>query len=314
MRADHRRTLRRSVVAVAVLSSLAAARGASAADAVVPGDFETIAQALAGASDADGDGVLSVLVRAGLTKERVVIERSSSSLTAEPGAFLSGGIVIRGASDVTVEGFAVVPGFESDGIAVIDSERVRLVGNVVADARRGIVVDGGSGAVLVSNDVKNCARSGIRVGGGAASAFLSKNRAHDNRRHGFDVVGAAGALIVDNAADGNLGHGFRVGKAAFAKLVENASFGNRLSGIVVASADSPLVESNVAKGNGANGLRLLESPRAVVARNVSTANRAYGLRASAGDGADFDALPGVAGAPPGDNVLEGNGLGEARID
>lgn len=300
-------------LALAVVCALAPVRAASASDAVVPGDFPTIAKAVAEARDKDGDGVVSILVRAGVVHDPVVITRSSLSLVGETGAVLLGGLVISDASDVSVEGFLIAPGFDSDGIVAVGTTRLRLVGNVVGEARHGIWIDGGTDPVLVDNEAKSCARIGIRVGGGAENAFLAKNRAHDNRRHGIDVLGASDAVLVGNSSEDNLGHGFRIGKSVRTKLVENVAIGNAMTGFLVARSAVTHLEGNVSKGNGTSGIRLVEATGAVVARNVSTANLEYGVRVGASEGIDFDAMPGASEAP-GDNMLDGNKLGPMGRD
>lgn len=230
----------------------------------------------------------TVLVRGGVYHESLAIPAGKDRLrvigagpdaTVLDGTGLPGaaGVVIEGATFVTVAGFTV-RNFAGCGIAVRSDGNVIRNNAVTENAEDGIVVDGRRN-LIKENTAAHNGRHGIAVGSGSHQYLIG----NDVRRNGADGItagpDAACALILENTVDENRGAGISVASGG-SWVIGNGVHDNGADGIRVDEAANVLVYGNTAAGNAGTGIGAL-GDGTVAAKNTVRSNGAYGVRVAA---------------------------------
>lgn len=308
----------RFVVAGALSAGLAGA--ALAADAVVPGDFGTIAAAIAGATDVDASGTVEIRVLAGTYSENLLVRRSNLRLEGESpatttirGAGVADTIRIENATAVTLTGFTVTTTGSGDGIELSDAIGCTIDGNVVSGHIRGISLGRSSANTVTNNEVRGSVGTGIKVARRSDGNVVASNDVHDNGNHGIDAIGVADNLIQSNTIASNRGNGIRVGKTQGNTVAGNMISGSGNNGLRVGRTFDLVISGNTATGSFENGLRMDETAGTLVTQNVLTGNREFGVRRKEWANDDFSSAAGIQD-PAGDNDLSGNARGAVRED
>jgi parallel beta-helix repeat protein len=288
-------------------------RNRNGADAVVGAshaDFATIAAAVAGAADRNGDGRVTIEVAEGIFRETVQVDRAVELHGA-------------GAGRTVVDARGLGP-----ALAIADG------GALVRD----LTLSGGTSGVEVSvpatvSGLEARANLGAGFRLAAASAVATGCRARENGTEGFaleaagavgqciSAANARGGIVVRNAADGvvhqnlvtaNGGDGIELDGADDAMVTDNLSAGNVGRGLSVEGSLGGVLAGNRAAGNDDDGLRLKDSAGTLVDRNDLTANGGWGIHVREST-AGFDAASGVQ-TPPGSNDVAANESGPVLIE
>ncbi len=307
-------------VAAGSLVSLPAAR-ARAADAVVPGDFATIAAAIQGATDGDGSGTVEIFVMPGTYFENLLVRRSNLKLegaspatTTIRGAMSVDTIRVENASNVTVTGFTIMNSGGADGIEFSDVTSSTISGNVFDGNVRGISLGRSSNNTIRSNEVRSSVGTGIKLARRSDANLVELNVVHDNGNHGIDAIGVAGNTIIHNSCGSNAGNGMRIGKTLGNRVESNVVTASGNNGIRIGRNFDLVLLGNSASGSRENGLRMDETTRTIVSENSFTGNGEFGVRRKLWIDDDFDGVAPGFQDPPGSNDLSGNVRGPLRED
>lgn len=284
--------MRKLFVVSAALLALAAARvlaaGAPAQIIAVPGDFETIQQAV---DAAEADAVINVAP--GTYCERVTISTPGLRLRAAPavgtgGAVLSGtacaaagvgiGIHVAGVAGVEISGFTI-EGYES-GIVLHNATQTKVHLNEVRDNRyggstsppyrraQGILLIGSSFNEITRNAIHDNGHLGIGLYNGSNGNLIRANRLTDNQAQqsktypnfacSLMLWGATNSAnhIVENEVSGSLGYGIMIGGGIQTGnlVAQNRVHGHPWPGIVVnAGSVGNVIQQNDVRGNGTDG-------------------------------------------------------------
>lgn len=295
----------------------------AAVDAAVAGDTVVVRE-----------GVYEESVTVGPGKERLRLVAEGPGEAVLDGAELPGtvGVVIRGASGVTVAGFTI-RNFPRGGIAVESDGNVLRNNRVVKNGGTGINVRGARNLVQ-GNTVRENAAGGLRVADGVRNLLIG-NRLAANTGEGISVASSApytlvlenevcdnggtgiaahgdGAWVIANKVQGNGGEGLAV-QGAYPFVYGNAGMENRAAGLEVSAVGLAALKNKLSR-NGAGGfevVRTAEGPAgglaaALVWANELSYNAAAGFQ---GNGAVSHSL--LAGNDVGENGGHGMALAGA---
>lgn len=271
----------------------------------VPGDFETVREALAAARDkdrlvlAEGTWEGPFLIPAAIELEgspgKTIIQCAADSgsvlvfAAGVKGARVSGLTLRHLSFDAGAERFslALVNGAEVDfsdcrfeqgsghGIAVTGGGHARVMRcRFSENGWNGIAVRG-EGSLLVAEDntLDGNFQNGIEAWEGAA-VILSKNTCTGNSRNGIHIdAGLASATILKNTLSGNREFGLVLSAAGGGEIAGNTVTENFLGGAVVrVGAEKAAFRNNTITANGGPGLALGKG----LAGESYTANRVTG--------------------------------------
>jgi parallel beta-helix repeat protein len=255
-------------------------------------DFTTIQGAVDAAAPGD-----KILVCAGTYHERVLITKSELTLQAKgaPGDvtvdadLIGNGILISGASGVTIEGFTVREGHDND-ISLLAADGNTLRKNVLTAAVHDPINLVNSDDNLIEHNVSidNLAANacGINLAVGSDGNTVRHNLLVNNE-WGIQIAGSADNVIFHNEARGNRGNGIRnVGNSSGTVIENNRAFGNGF-------APNPATT-----GTTNAGIRIGSGTGVVVVRNHAFDNSAVDLRSDVA-AATFDNNHCNTSSPPG---------------
>ena len=217
----------------------------------VPGDYRTLAAALAGVPDGS-----VIELEPGTYRGSVVVSRpvtiaggNDAHLVGEPGEPV---ITITDTTDVTVRGLTVSGGVM--GILVRDAERVTIENNVVAgNELRGVRVVYGSARVEgnVIRDTWSPYGKGIHVANALdrPETVIAGNLVEGSGAEGI-ITNLARVTIRDNIVRGNGGDGIAINEMSVALVEANVVTSNRGAGVLVMDMADAEVVGNFVAGNG----------------------------------------------------------------
>ncbi len=271
----------------------------------IPGDFETVQEALASSRDRDrlviAEGIWEgpFLVPAAVELEgipgKTIIQCTAdggSVITFSPGvkgARVSGLTLRHLSFDAGAERFslALVRGAEVDfsdchfeqgsghGIAVTGGGHGRVLRCRFTENGWNGIAAVGQGSLLVAegNTLDGNFQNGIEAWDGA-SVILSKNKCTGNSRNGIHAdCGLASVTIIGNTLSANREFGMVLSAAGGGEVSGNTMGENFLGGMVVkADAAKAAVRNNTITGNGGPGLALGKG----LSREPYTVNRVTG--------------------------------------
>lgn len=306
----------------AVVGGLLIASAVFAVDATVPTDFATISSAVRNATDVDTNGVVEILVLAGIYPEAVEIKRSNLELAGEAAAtttIVGPGTVatvrIKDATNVTLRNLTVtsVAGLRN-GLKITDATDCQVDQNIFQGNKHGISLRRVDGCVLVGNEVRFNVSAGIKIREGDDN-LVALNAVHDNGKNGIVVRPGSGNLIQTNTVTDNLNNGIRIRETTAANTVEdNTISGSGSNGINLRETVGTVLVGNVSTGSLKNGLRMRDTVDSLVSANDFVSNSGWGVRRRDWTNDDFDGSAAGVQDPPGDNDLSGNTLGPLRED
>ncbi|MBI3961710.1 MAG: right-handed parallel beta-helix repeat-containing protein [Deinococcus sp.] len=222
--------------------------GASPEVLQVPGEYPTIAAALAGAPEG-----ATIQLAPGEYTEQVEITRSVTLLGPAQGE-----AVVLGRLDVP-------------GIHVHDTSGVAIQGLTVVGAKYGIFVERSTGVLVQNNLVRQSRLVGIRVRN--ASATVVDNTVLDGAAPYGEGIHVTMAMewpesqIERNLVMGNAAEGI-VTNMAHVSIVGNTVRANARRGIAVTEMSQALVEANVVLENSLTGIYVTDMSHATVQDNV----------------------------------------------
>jgi parallel beta-helix repeat protein len=243
-------------------------------------DFTMIQAAVVAASPRD-----TILVCAGTYLEHVMIAKNDLTLRAKgaPGTVVvdaemtGNGIMVSGATGVTIEGFTVQNGHDND-IFLVNANGGTIRANTLTSAHHDPIELVGSSNNVIENNF-----SIDNLGPNACGIFLAAGSTHNVVRHNMLInnewgiqIRANDNLIFQNDAIGNRGNGIRnVGGASNTVIDGNRVFGNGFS------------PSALTDGTNA-GIRLATGTGIVVTRNHAFDNTTVDIRLEAAASATFE--------------------------
>lgn len=281
------------------------------ADAVVAvrgaHDFSTIASAVAGASDRNGDGRITIEVAEGIYREAVRVTRPLELRGAGAGRTVvdargAGATLALASPAIVTSGLTVTGG--TSGVAVESALTVRGLDSW-ANIGPGVQL-AAAGAAAVACVARENGGAGFVV---TSPATVSDGTSLDNAGAGIRVT-APNAVVTGNLVVTNAGDGIEV-TGADATVTANDVAGNVGGGIVVEGTTGGVYTANRAAANDGTGLTLNQVTGALVDRNDCTTNGGFGMRIDRSS-ADFDAAAGVQ-APAGSNDVADNRKGPLLI-
>jgi parallel beta-helix repeat protein len=271
----------------------------------VPGDFETVQQALKVSRDRErlmiGEGtwegpflIPAAIELVGIPGKTIVqcAADAGGVITFTPGvkgARISGLTLRHLSFDAGAERFslALVHGAEADfsdcrfeqgsghGIAITGGGQARVLRCRFTENGWNGIAAMGEGSLLVAegNTLDGNFQNGIEAWDGAA-AILSKNRCTGNSRNGIHVDGGlASATIIGNALSGNREFGMVLSSAGSGEVTGNTMGKNLLGGMVIkGDAGKLTVKENAITNNEGPGLALAKG----LSANAYGTNRVSG--------------------------------------
>ena len=218
----------------------------------VPGDYPTLSAAILEAQDG-----ATIALAPGRYVEQVVIDRPLSIVVGEPGSAQIGGvrggavISIRGTTDVTIQGLAIVGG--DIGISVMQSADITIADNVIiGSSHRGIDVVYGA-ATVTGNRILPAPGPyviGIRVANASAwpESVISDNVIDHAARHTFNQFGLV-VTVDGNDVVGGEQAGIAINEMSNARVSGNAISEASRYGILVHDMSHAVVTENVISGS-----------------------------------------------------------------
>ena len=216
----------------------------------VPGDFATLAAAIAEAPDG-----AAIHVAPGRYPEQIIIERPIS-IIADQGRVELGGpaegsvIYIAETHHVTIRGLTVMGG--DIGISIFASSDVIIAENSILGSRyRGVQVLNGS-AYIIDNEIRPAFEPyviGIRVANASSwpRSLISGNIVDHVGAYGI-AINFAGADIEDNIIRGGQRAGIAINEMSIADVTNNAVSNAPRYGILITDMSHAVVTSNQVVG------------------------------------------------------------------
>jgi parallel beta-helix repeat protein len=155
------------------------------------------------------------------------------------------GLVIDGASNVVVEGFAPVG--TTSAVLVENSSNITLDQNVISSGITGISVTGSAGVTISRNFVRGTGNetTGIQIGSGSQHTTVTTNEIW---------TGAVTALRIDGAADTIVNSNTIVSPCGEGIVLSGASTGSTLENNIVDTAQQTIPESSC--GSAPSGIEV----------------------------------------------------------
>jgi hypothetical protein len=283
------------------------------ADALVAqkgrGDFRTIGDAVAGATDRNGDGRIAIEVGEGIFRENVALTRAVELRGAGPGRTVIDGHGAGPALQVASTGALASRLTATGGTSGVDVTTASLVQNLEARGNLGA----GFRLLATGSEARVCSALDNAGAGFAveSSADVTDSSSLRNSAAGISVGAVANVTATGNEVAANGGNGIEVLLGTSPTVAGNAIAGNIASGIVLDETTGGTVSANRSAANDDNGLDLHKANDAVIDGNDFSRNGGFGMRIDRSS-SDFDAAPGVQ-APPGTNDVSNNRKGALDI-
>jgi parallel beta-helix repeat protein len=269
--------------ASALLVLLALNAPAAAETLKVPGEFETIAAAVAAAAEGD-----TISVAKGTYVENLAIGTNGLKLVGHSaiidGSFIAPCMAIV-ASDVSVIGFTLVNGTE--GLVATGNGNSVIKCDVISCGGIGLQLEGGS-VTIFGNTVVGCDDDGINFGqGGAGMTVIEKNTCARNDGNGIDASGSE-LTVSRNTCEMNDTNGVFVSVELLALteidddpavvIEKNECHANEDSGMTVFNSTGLLItiEKNDCSRNTDDGM-FVDAFGAVIAKNTCDDNGDQGM-------------------------------------
>lgn len=253
----------------------------------VPGDYETIAAAVAAARPRD-----RIRIGAGTWNESLQIDKAVGlegagrdktviECAAEEGPVLCWGSTADGgqASRLRLRHRTVAPGPERFSVVLVRGGRVSLSDCEVVDGSgHGVVVIDGGTAALSGCRLAGNGWDGVAVYGEGSRAEIQQCEATGNYEHGIDVWAGGTATVRDSRATGNGRNGIYLASPGEVVLLGNQAADNREFGIVIAGSKGGSVRANKAERNRLGGIAIHRGAIDLEVRdNRATRNSGPGL-------------------------------------
>ena len=175
----------------------------------VPGDYATIQEAVDAAVEGD-----TILVATGTYDGFFLDTKIGITLQAEPGAVITGTVLINDCTDVTLDGFQI-SSEESDGIVARGC-------NTNLTIRRCMLVDCHGDGIVLATPGSSCWTLGV---------VIEECTISGNEGNGITIQGRTEFVIKDNTISENGVNGIAVGAEAKGTIRDNKIYGNGFAGI-----------------------------------------------------------------------------------
>jgi parallel beta-helix repeat protein len=218
---------------------------------VVPYDYRTINEAVAGANDGD-----TVLVTSGIYAENVLVNKaltirgadSTTTIVVGEGGLERGAkaVFTLTSSDVRVENLTIRSQtyknttYYASGVNV-QGENCFIVGNVINSTYYGVFSSVQSNVTIASNLIMNSLKEGIRICGGSGNK-ITDNSIQGNAQSGIAVDGYSDLIAYNKIVKNTRGIGLG---ASYSLVFGNELARNSESGIFLASSESIIANNNI---------------------------------------------------------------------
>lgn len=253
----------------------------------IPGDFETVQEALASARDRDrlviAEGIWAgpFLIPAAVELEGIP-GKTIIQCAADAGSVISFAPGVKGArvSGLTLRHLSFDAGAERFSLAL-----VRDAGVDFSDCRfeqgsgHGIAVTGGGHAKVLRCRFTENGWNGIAAMGQGSLLVAEDNTLEGNYQNGIEAWDGASVILTKNKCIGNSRNGIHAdGGLASVTILDNTLSGNREFGIVISSAGEGEVTGNTIGKNFLGGMVIkADAGKVAVKDNVVTGNEGPGL-------------------------------------
>ncbi len=181
----------------------------------------------------------------------------------------------KGASQTTVKGFNIQGA--GDGIRIIDSDYVKVIGNDIA-AANGVYATGTKYLNITNNDIVRNSKAGVVIEN-AVSSYIFNNKITNNGGNGIVIAGCDKVYIHGNTISNNGKNGIytvkELGDAKYGSgptnlyITKNDINKNAQNGIYVKEAgDNVNIKGNGIEHNSGNGISITRIGDNVIQSNV----------------------------------------------
>jgi parallel beta-helix repeat protein len=252
----------------------------------VPGDFKTIAEALAQAVPGDeievapgtyneslqfvsgvrltGAGMGKTIIRSSATQNAVFVNNCTAGLI----------------SDLTLEHVGSNSAELRQSPLVLRKSKVEILRCQMRNsAGHGVLCDYGDQSTLTACIMTGSAWDGISVSGAETAPIVRENQIIGNKNNGITFWDGAGGLVSGNTIEANENSGVRsLGLKTHPELRSNTCRGNKDAGIFFYEGSGGLVDANTCATNGSAGISVKNSTTHPVLRsNICRENEHNGI-------------------------------------
>ena len=260
----------------------------------VPGDYDSIAAAIA---DAPDHAIIEIAT--GAYRESLVIQRPLT-LRAEAGA------------QVTL----IAPNDESPVVAIADTDAVSIEGLTIVGGEYGIFVTRSQGITIQNNTVVDSRLAGIKVRLGAAdivkNSVINAQAPYGFGIHVTNTMAWPQSNVIDNIVYGNANGGIYTNMTSMISIVNNTVRQNGEYGIAVTEMSHADVLGNTVTDTTGIGINVLDMSMALVCDNVVSDTRSdidsQGIRNGTGIAVDYHSEAFLSG-----NAIAGSALNGLSI-
>ena len=220
----------------------------------VPGDYETIAEALASAPD----GAV-IEIAAGSYRESLIVERPVSLRPADDGE-----VLLTASDDVPV-------------ISIMDTQSVSIEGLTIVGGEYGIFITRSQDITIQDNLVSDSRLTGIKVRLGAAdildNTVINAQSPYGMGIHVTNTTQWPASRVAGNLVFGNARSGVYTNMTGMIEITDNVVTDNGQHGIAVTEMSHADVMGNILVDNATTGIQLLDMSMAHICDNTVSDTR-----------------------------------------
>ena len=243
----------------------------------VPGDYDTIQEAVDAAAPGDVievRGTHTDLEVINIFTEGITLDGSKAHLK---GSMESAARIQVFADDVRVTGFTL----DRMRIWVIGGNRAEITNNNVSHTGSALAVFGGSEGSMIKNNHAHNSGDGLFLVN-TRNNLVEKNKFNNNSRFGIilsdgnEGTPADNNTLLDNTVNGNT-RGIRVFGSHGNVITDCTVNGSDLSGIVLWKSTGNVITDCKANGNGFDGILLIDSDNNEIRESMANGNTEIGI-------------------------------------
>ncbi len=254
----------------------------------VPGDFDTLEEALGSARDRDRIVLGAetwkgpIVINAAVELQGEGIDKTKIECSPENGSAITIGPDAKGArvSGISFrhESFAV--GTDRFSVALVRGGQATFVDCNFSEASgHGLAVIEGGQAIVSRCRFINNGWNGVAAIGTGSTLEVRESEALTNFEHGIESWDGAAVILTNNRCEGNSRNGIHADNGLASATIEgNQLIANREFGLVLDSAAAGKVSGNTSRGNLLGGMVIRNAAKLVkVTGNELTLNKGPGL-------------------------------------
>jgi hypothetical protein len=254
----------------------------------VPGDFDTLEEALGSARDRDRIVLGAetwkgpIVINAALELQGEGVEKTRIECSPENGSAITIGPDAKGARVSGIcfrhESFTVAA--DRFSVALVRGGQATFVDcNFIDASGHGLAVIEGGQAIVSRCRFTNNGWNGVAAIGNGSTLEVRDSEALTNFEHGIESWDGAAVILTNNRCEGNSRNGIHADNGLASATIEgNQLIANREFGLVLDSAATGKVTGNTLRGNLLGGMVVRDAAKLVkVTSNELTLNKGPGL-------------------------------------